>query len=362
MYVLTYRLKRLICAIFYCLKVVIQLDLYLLLFQGTNSYWNFIQGLEWLQPESTKSYVYIDCSYKPPIPLHMKNDKAAIWLYRSLETHSLSQQLSWLLSDQNHLNSCYQSHAFLRQENYTDAMLICLRSVERNQASLLSEINPSLFLSKVSAGEFHKIHRRCSSFPDSHLKNLILRECPKSLTITDGRESEMDLGMEADESLHKKERKPTVYGKIKPWNSMPCLYSSDSVLENRNKLLQHCKTTPSTPIHTRARFSPNSFKPKSLPRKGILKKTNKLKHVIINNCDIVEHTPPLSSSQSSGTYVNDSLANLSVKSLSETKSPMHKIIPEYARTTRAGQKDYKKHPKRSFMEDGGMKLQPVCTG
>lgn len=343
-----------------------------------SAYWNFIQGLEWLQPESTKSYLYIDYTYKPPIPLHMKHDKAAIWLYRSLETHSLSQQLSWLLSDQNHLSTCYQPHAFLRQENYTDALLICLRSVERNQASLLSEINPSLFLSKVSAREFHKIHRRCSSFPDSHLKSLVLGECSRSRTINnfvvDGsRESEMDLGVEAEGFVVK----PTIFGKIKPWNSMPCLYSKDSLLENRKKLLQHCKTTPSTPVHTRGseqqqqqpqpKFSPTSFrktwqKRKTLPpRKGILKKTSKTKqHVIIDNCDIVEHTPPLSSSQSSGTYVNESL---SVKSLPHStiskSSPMRKIMPEYAR---AGQKDYRRYPRRSFMEDGGMKVQPVATG
>lgn len=289
----------------------------------------------------------------------MKTDKAAIWLYRSLETHSLSQQLSWLLSDKTHLNTCYQPHAFLRQENYTDAMLICLRSVERNQASLLSEINPSLFLSKVSAGEFHKIHRRCSSFPDSHLKNLNFDESSKKSDVID----EMDLGVEA-EGLDKKYKKQTIYGKIKPWNSMPCLYSSDSILHNRKKLLQHCKTAPSTPVHTRVqeKFSPTTFKTwqkrKSIPRKGILKKTSKVKHVIIDNCDIVEHTPPLSSSQSSGTYVNDTLANLSVKSLPEAKSPMRKIIP----TTRPGQKDYRRYPRRSFMEDGGMRVQPVATG
>lgn len=294
----------------------------------------------------------------------MKYDKASIWLYRSLESHSLSQQLSWLLSDKNHANNCYQPQAFLRQEKYTDAMLICLRSVERNQASLLSEINPSLFLSKFSAHEFHKIHRRCSSFPDSHLKNLVVSDCSRSKTMNDI-VCETDLGVEAKALELSNVEKTQVYGKIKPWSSMPCLYSNDSVLQNRNKLLQHCRTTPSTPVHTRAhtKFSPSKFKiSQSQKRKGILKKSSKVKHVIINNYDIVEHTPPLSSSQSSGTCVNETLANLSTKSLPEVKSPMHKIIPDYARTTRAGQKDYRRYPKRSFMEDGGMKVQPVATG
>lgn len=279
----------------------------------------------------------------------MKNDKAAIWLYRSLETHSLSQQLSWLLTDKTHLNTCYQSHAFLRQQNYTDALLLCLRAVERNQASLLSEINPSLFLNKVSAGEFHKIHRRCSSFPDSHLKMVLNESRTIKRDVVDGKGFEMDLGMEAV-GLDDKLKKSTLYGKIKPWSSMPCLYSNDSMLRKRNKPQQQCKTTPTTPVHTRAKFSPWE-KRKALPRKGILKKTSKVKHVIIDNCDIVEHTPPLSSSQSSGTCVNEESGG--------SRSPMRKIIPEYARP---GQKDYKRYPRRSFMEDGGMRVQPVATG
>lgn len=281
----------------------------------------------------------------------MKNDKASIWLYRSLECHCLSQQLSWLLSDKNHLNSCYQPHAFLRQTKYTEAMLICLRSVERNQASLLSEINPSLFLSKVSAKEFHKIHRRCSSFPDSHLKHLVLNESVRSKTLSDIVSETVEFNCSV--------RKGVVYGKIKPWSSMPCLHSKESILQTRHQ----CKTTPSTPTHL-SKFSPATFrsfhsqKRKNLPKKGILKKASKPKPVIIDNLDIVEHTPPLSSSQSSGTYVNE----VNRSSRSGSKSPMHKIIPEYARTTRAGQKDYRRHPKRSFMEDGGMKVQPVATG
>ncbi|KAJ8946680.1 hypothetical protein NQ318_019995 [Aromia moschata] len=152
--------------------------------QEESGFFTFIQGLEWLQPETAKSYFSIDCEYRPHIPAHLKDNKPSIWLYRSLENHSLSQKLSWLLSDKNHLCSCYQSYAFLCQEKYAEAILICLRAVERNQASLMSEINPCLFLLKTNAKEFHKLHRRCSSFPDSHLKKIYEEQTCKRSDFT----------------------------------------------------------------------------------------------------------------------------------------------------------------------------------
>lgn len=61
-----------------------------------------------------------------------------------MENHSLSHKLSWLLSDKEHLFSCFEPWAFLCQENLAEATLLCLRAVERNQPTLLTEIDPSL--------------------------------------------------------------------------------------------------------------------------------------------------------------------------------------------------------------------------
>lgn len=61
-----------------------------------------------------------------------------------MENHSLSHKLSWLLSDKEHLFSCFEPWAFLCQENLAEATLLCLRAVERNQPILLTEIDPSL--------------------------------------------------------------------------------------------------------------------------------------------------------------------------------------------------------------------------
>jgi hypothetical protein len=62
----------------------------------------------------------------------------------SLEGHTLSQKLAWLLSDQEHLLSCFEKYAYLCQQKYGEATLICLRAVEQNQPSLLTEIDPCL--------------------------------------------------------------------------------------------------------------------------------------------------------------------------------------------------------------------------
>lgn len=318
----------------------------------TSDYWKFIQGLEWLQPNNVKTSPIIDCEYKSHIPQHLKCDKAAVWLYRSIENHSLSQKLSWLLSDKKHVESCYQQQAFLCQEKYAEAVLICLRSVERNHPSLISEINPCLFLSKINEQKYQKSHRRCSSFPDSHFKSIQeMKHRTKMIYKLEENVRAIDNDF----------RKQKFTGKMKPWNSMPNL----SVNANSKKTTNQSRTTPSTPIHPRylgkskTQFPPlKASMKKSRPATSFIKK--KARHVIINNCDIIEHTP----SESAWT---DTLSNISVKSCSEHKSPLKmntsRSVPEYSfLTTLAGQKDYRKQPKKTFIEDGGMSVLPMATG
>lgn len=196
--------------------------------------------MEWLQPENSKSYFSIDCEYRPHIPIHLKYDKASIWLYRSLESHSLSQKLSWLLSDQTHLKNCYQSYAFLCQQKYAEAILICLRAVERNQPSLMSEINPCLFLLK--AQEFQKVHRRSSSFPDSQLKKIYEENLFK-------RRKTIQNICDVIGTEKFKEKKVKIQGRLKPWNSMPILTKTTLLVEKKE--FCNSKTTPTTPVHNK---------------------------------------------------------------------------------------------------------------
>lgn len=92
-----------------------------------------------------------------------------------------------------------------------------------------------------------------------------------------------------------------------------------------------------------------------------------VKHILINNQDIIEHTPPLSSSQSSGTVTNDDLL-FSTKSCPPQKtkgafglssSPLS-MVDSFLPLP--GEKDYKKRPKKTFIEDGGMSVLPMATG
>lgn len=315
-----------------------------------------------MQPEHSKSYFSIDCEYKPHIPANLKDDKCSIWLYRSLESHSLSQKLSWLLSDKTHLLACYQSYAFLCQEKYAEATLICLRAIEHNQPSLISEINPCLFVIKSTGKDYHKVHRRCSSFPDNHFKNIQqeIRQT-RSKSFTDKPESS---------GSSKVSKKITIQGKLKAWSSLPSLQVDSVNVKDLIKVRNLSKTTPSTPIHNK-KISPSMIKVdyttfQHKPRKSTLKKGStwkpKIKHVIINNQDIVEHTAPLSSSQSSGTL------ELSHMSLKDQRSPMHqessspRMLMNYSFLALPGEKDYRRKPKKSFIEDGGMSVLPMATG
>ncbi|XP_015522387.1 run domain Beclin-1-interacting and cysteine-rich domain-containing protein [Neodiprion lecontei] len=134
---------------------------------GEPDCWIFIQGLNWLQPSlATSPSVHESDDYLSNIPVKIGSRKDLLWLYKSLESHSLSQKLSWLLSDKEHLLSCLEPWAFLCQESLAEATLICLRAVEKNQPSLLTEIDPCLFLPNWDLGKNSpNRHRRSSSYP-----------------------------------------------------------------------------------------------------------------------------------------------------------------------------------------------------
>lgn len=112
-------------------------------------------------------------------------------------------------------------------------MMVCLRAVERNQPSLMSEIDPSLFLSKTSARDYYKVHRRCSSFPDAHLKLMNQSTGNQSKgnqnkSFSGSRSKTMynmrtSVSEDDEEALRNRNKKHLVQGKLKAWNSMPNL-------------------------------------------------------------------------------------------------------------------------------------------
>lgn len=66
-------------------------------------------------------------------------------MFQCLQQRCLSENLNWLITDKEHMGQCYESTAFLRDEKYADAMMVCFNALERGQPTLLSQIDPNLY-------------------------------------------------------------------------------------------------------------------------------------------------------------------------------------------------------------------------
>ncbi|XP_043284553.1 run domain Beclin-1-interacting and cysteine-rich domain-containing protein [Venturia canescens] len=210
---------------------------------GEPDCWVFIQGLSWLQPSLaiSPSAVQTD-DYLLNLPARITSRRDLLWMYKSLESHSLSQKLSWLLSDKEHLLSCLEPWAFLCQESLAEATLICLRAVERNQAALLTEIDPCLFL---PGGRFlknsPKRHRRSSSYPTNF--GIVRDKTPKNSSQTNDPEEKagrIEKGGKMDDGTSEKngnltgdvgseDRENEI--SLKSWNSLPVLCKDHEVCQ-----------------------------------------------------------------------------------------------------------------------------------
>lgn len=318
------------------------------------------------------------------MPTHLKTDKVSLWLYRSLESHTLSQKLSWLLSDKEHLLTCYGKNAFMCQEKYTEATLICLRAVERSEPSLMSDIDPCLFLNKFGAKDFHKVHRRCSSFPDSSQ----FRNAPvKKLSFKESVETfEVDSTKEVCKKITEKETVVrNIYGKLKPWRSMPNLQLEGMKIRQRSStMIKQSSTTPSSPMRSELsdKLSPSMLKIDYLTQEKKFRSMNNRKHMIRSR-SIIKDT--ISENRTKLTKIpqsqSGSVHNLNMKSQEEenmsTKSlpctynragglnlaiNLVRSAPDYRFSVLPGEKDYTKRPKKSFIEDGGSSVLPMSTG
>lgn len=316
-------------------------------------YYNFLEGLEWLQPNNSTCFFSIDCEYQTYMPTHLKNNKAAIWLYKNLENLSLSTKLGWLLSDKGHLNTCYYSHAFLCSEEYSEAVLICLKALERNQPSLMAEINPCLFLLQPNARDLHKLHRRCSSFPDNYLGKMESKSL-RRIKKLDERHSICDI---TDRSI--KCMKSDIVFKLKPWSSTPNLFLDK--MEVVKEIVQS-RTVPNTPTHSKKNcklvtkpirnctfFRNNKEETVNSSNSTSQNIQKKIEPIVIDNKDIIEYTP--STSYSSETTIGEKYDQF------EEKSSVS--VVDYSFRAKPG---YKKTPRKSFIEGGGKSVLPMSTG
>lgn len=85
------------------------------------------------------------------------------WLIDEIQRGKLSNLLSFLFSDTEHIQNCYESSAFIRDEAFQNALMTCIVAVETNQLSRLKSIDPSL--TEKSSCARRPGHRRSSSHP-----------------------------------------------------------------------------------------------------------------------------------------------------------------------------------------------------
>lgn len=114
--------------------------------------WRFIEALNWLNPNMTKSIAnpsfFSDQSVPVQLPkiARIRNDNALAWIYENLRTNQLVAKLRCLLSDSEHLVNCYEvTTAFFHSKKFIDAMFECLIALEKQQPHLLAHIDRNLY-------------------------------------------------------------------------------------------------------------------------------------------------------------------------------------------------------------------------
>ncbi|KAL7296016.1 hypothetical protein TKK_0010571 [Trichogramma kaykai] len=342
---------------------------------GEPDCWTFIQGLNWLQPSLASSPSIGGCDeYHANLPSRIISRKDTLWLYKSLENHSLSQKLSWLLSDKEHLLSCLEPWAYLCDESLAEATLICLQAVEKNQFTLLTDINPALFLKGWFPKHSPK-HRRSSSYP----VNLCYGN---EATQNSSSQLPLDLTTEA-ESAKNKIKEDT--GTKKNWNSLieltesniPCsdlIAKSESAVDGVSKDTQSIelsdviqvdysdvRSEASTTVENKC----SSSKSKSASRKLRKHRANKLSGQVSNGSTETISSQRVSASSS----VNSNFNAIDFPYAAGPHKPGRRrsfftgSAPEFSSSWSSeveGQKD-PRTPRKSFIEDGGSSVLPMST-
>ncbi|XP_076292107.1 run domain Beclin-1-interacting and cysteine-rich domain-containing protein rubicon isoform X2 [Lasioglossum baleicum] len=343
---------------------------------GEPDCWIFIQGLNWLQPSLAVSPVLSEVKdYLSNLPARITSQKDMLWLYKSLESHTLSHKLSWLLSDKEHLLSCFEPWAFLCQENLAEATLLCLRAVERNQPMLLIDIDPFLFLpSWISPKASPKRHRRSSSYPINFSttnfsvardRNIHLDNCQlDSLRISEspiaqqGTNSASSLTV-TDASSHKSIESQTCkveLSRLINVNYAELKQSTSTVAEDK------LSARPRTPL--RKTKNRNKMKHSQTARKSSEDSDTTNDESLTNT--VTEYRIP--SPTSNEIDIENSTRNSTGIEVLHKPRRKNSFLPGSAPEFTSpwsleieGLKDIRT-PKKSFMEDGGSSVQPMAIG
>ncbi|XP_053691659.1 run domain Beclin-1-interacting and cysteine-rich domain-containing protein [Sabethes cyaneus] len=134
--------------------------------KNNHDVWKVVEGLKFLNPA-------ISLIVRRDMLDSNINDKGLLWIFQCVQQRCVSENLNWLITDKEHMSLCYENDAFLRDEKYADAMMVCFNAFERGQPTLLSQIDPQLYSQNSRA--FVSIKRS-----ESHPNLVMLMDVPNN--------------------------------------------------------------------------------------------------------------------------------------------------------------------------------------
>lgn len=142
------------------------------------------------------------------------------WLTENIQKSKLSNILSFVLSDTEHLRNCYDQSAFIRSEEYQNALMLCVYTLETNQKRYLDKIDTSLLKKNIQVER--KTHRRSISQP-----TIVISPMPRKSIL-----SHMKKSSRTFDVISRCCEKVKVISK---WKSMPNLYNETHNNRPRSK-------------------------------------------------------------------------------------------------------------------------------
>lgn len=149
------------------------------------------------------------------------------WLSEKIQSGKLTNMLSFLFSDTEHIESCYQPIAFVRHEEFQNALMNCILAIESNQLNILTKIDPSLYDGTRATRQGH---RRSSSHPH--------------MTFTQSSRKSILSQMKRVSKTFDYASDKVKAAKLRPWNSLPNLHHEMSAgHRTRSKTIDSRKET-----------------------------------------------------------------------------------------------------------------------
>ncbi|XP_076800874.1 run domain Beclin-1-interacting and cysteine-rich domain-containing protein-like isoform X3 [Clavelina lepadiformis] len=143
-------------------------------------YWLFVRGLRWLEPTLAPDIDYLSKlpaaspgkpqfnKVKPISRPRVHFTHGQQWLEKSFKDQSLSRQFKVLLSNKSHLSEHYHDWAYLSDNTFASATLVCIRALEQNSSTLLARI-PTPLLGRrrtTKQNSNPRLHRAVTSTSD----------------------------------------------------------------------------------------------------------------------------------------------------------------------------------------------------